>query len=122
MFLARDKTKDREDCENKQTLCADCFCPCRSCWAPHDCGYCGDNHKWIVNACFVIDSVEGCPNPKLEPNHIFSKYGYVCKRCGYKKSKKQVKCDWCSNMVGVDDSYDMWGYLMCDECFREATG
>lgn len=82
LLKVRDRTWEFGTTRGKWAEAEDEFCPCRPCWnlsSPNEC---------------LIRRNHGCPNPKPEPEHIFSlktisiktdaiKYR-KCLRCGQK--------------------------------------
>lgn len=80
----RDHTINAKEYKGRWTDASDRYCPCRSCYDVHDCGYCNSRGDRIVSMECVTRYNRGCPDIKPEPKHILSKYGTICKRCGVK--------------------------------------
>ena len=85
MMLVRDKTKKRTEYKGRPTLAVDALCPCRPCFHVHDCGRLNSQGQWEMDMHCATNWNSGCPHPLPEPQHIFSKRGRVCQRCGEKK-------------------------------------
>lgn len=84
----RDKTLKLSEWNGRWTDASDAQCPCRSCYHPHEYGYSTQTGYKVRMTCLSRER-GGCPNVKPEPEHVYTKYGKVCKRCGY--CKKETK-------------------------------
>ena len=94
-MLVRDKTIPKTEYKGRPTEASDDFCPCRPCYLPHDCGH----DRWITVSGYQqvqhVINMEcatrwngGCPQPKPEPEHVYtSDRAMVCKRCGMRRAK-----------------------------------
>jgi hypothetical protein len=81
----RDKTKPKDTYKGRPFDASDKACPCRPCCNPHDCGRRNTIGKWLENMECATRWNNGCPFPKPKPEHIFTPYGKVCKRCGTRR-------------------------------------
>lgn len=59
-------------------------CPCRSCFHPHDFGFNLISGYKVLMLCMTRER-GGCPDIIPEPEHVYTKNGKVCKRCGHNK-------------------------------------
>jgi hypothetical protein len=85
MILVRDKTLKPTEYKGRPTLAVYKDCPCRPCYNAHDCGRLNSQGKWVPLMHCVTNWNRGCPDPDIEPEHIYVPRGRVCKRCGIKK-------------------------------------
>jgi hypothetical protein len=86
MTLVRDRTLKKTEYKGRETDACDSRCPCRECYNAHDCSYLNTVGKQVVRMECATRWNNGCPNPKPEPQHIYSARGKVCKRCGERMS------------------------------------
>ena len=85
-MIVRDRTLRRSEYKGRETQARAAKCPCMPCYNAHDCGYTNSQGKWVQGMECATRWNDGCPKPLPEPEHIFSPRGYVCKRCGSRKS------------------------------------
>lgn len=83
-MLVRDKTRNILEWGGRWTDASDSECPCRSCYHPHDYGY-STQIGHVVRMLCLSREQGGYPNGKPTPEHVYTKNGKVCKRCGYHK-------------------------------------
>jgi len=81
-MLVRNKQYKVSDYLGRWTDAADKECPCRPCYHPHDFGYRVHDGYKVRMVCLSRER-GGCPDVKPEPEHVYTKYGKVCKRCGH---------------------------------------
>ena len=87
-MIVRDKTFSLSEWKGRWTDASDAECPCRKCYHPHDYGYSTQTGHKVEMMCLSRER-GGCPNVKPIPEHVYTKYGKVCKRCGYRKKEKE---------------------------------
>ena len=87
--MVRNKQFPVTEWEGRWTDASDAICPCRSCYQPHDFGYSSQITGHVIQMRCLSRERGGCPDVKPEPEHIFTKYGKVCKRCGYHKREEK---------------------------------
>ena len=80
---ARNKQYQVSDYHGRWIDVFDEECPCRSCYHPHDFGYTSQESGYIIQMRCLTRELDGCPNILPIPEHIYTRYGTVCKRCGY---------------------------------------
>ena len=68
-------------------------CPCRPCYHPHDYGYSTNSDGYCVWMRCLTREQGNCPNITPEPEHVYTKKGNVCKRCGQTRDKAVMKND-----------------------------
>lgn len=88
-MLVRDKTFNVVEWNGRWTDASDAICPCRGCYQPHDFGYSSQITGHVIQMKCLSRERGGCPNVKPEPEHIYTKNGKVCKRCGHYRTQKQ---------------------------------
>jgi len=81
MMKVRDKTQTGY--KGRPTYAIDMYCPCRSCYNAHDCGYVNSQGHKVVDMHCATNYNRGCPEPKPEPQHIWR--GKTCIRCGARR-------------------------------------
>lgn len=86
-MIVRNKLFPITEWNGRWTDASDVECPCRSCYPPHDFGYSTQTGYKVRMMCLTRER-GGCPNGKPEHNHVYTKYGKVCKRCGKRKEEK----------------------------------
>ena len=87
----RDLTRSARESNGRWTEALECECPCRSCYAPRDCGHTAHDYddqgeariRWITEMRCCTRDNHGCPRPMPEPQHIRSTpRTRRCERCG----------------------------------------
>ena len=82
----RDKRFKLSEWNGRWTDASDRQCPCRWCYHPHDFGYSTQRGYKVRMLCLTREHGR-CPDVIPKPDHIYTKYGKVCKRCGYRKKE-----------------------------------
>ena len=83
-MIVRDLTLKKTDYKGHPCYAVDKVCPCRACYNCHDCIPPNPTYsKKVYSDIFHCASNwnKGCPQPKLESNHILNRQG-KCRRCG----------------------------------------
>lgn len=91
MVLVRNKMFSQSEYKGRETDAYDIECPCRSCYHPHDFGYVSQEKGYIQQMRCLTREQGSCPDIIPTPEHIYSKRGYKCKRCGKVKNKEEAK-------------------------------
>ena len=79
----RNKQYPVSDSYGRWTDAYDEVCPCRSCYHPHNFGYSSQVGGHIIEMRCLTRELGGCPDILPMADHIYTKYGAVCKRCGH---------------------------------------
>jgi len=85
-MLVRNRQYKQSDVKGRWIDAYDEECPCRSCYHPHPFGYTSQEEGYKMKMRCLTREHGGCPDIKPEPEHIYSKSGKVCKRCGKHKN------------------------------------
>ena len=86
MVLVRNKLLRVSDFRGRWTDACDSECPCRSCYHPHDYSIRLSTGFEVRMLC-LSRANEGCSDILPVPQHIFTKRGKFCKRCGKEKNE-----------------------------------
>lgn len=86
----RNRLLSAKEYKGRPTEARDSLCPCRPCWHAHDCGYTTNQGERIVRMECATRWNSGCPIGPAFPQHIFTPWGCVCKRCGFRRTRTEM--------------------------------
>ena len=101
----RDHLYKESEYKGKECIASDKYCPCRSCYNCHDCGYMASNGIWRKRFHCATNYTKGCPldinNSLPIPMHIFK----FTKRFERRKRGSWLRCLRCNQLIEIGAGY-----------------